>query len=190
TNTSHQYIPPGNPLEEKLVEIWSEVLGVEKNNIGVNGNFFELGGHSLKVTALVAKIHKELNIKVPIVEIFQSPTVSGVFRYINEEATENGYQSIEPVEEKEYYALSSPQRRFYLQQQINPDNTAYNMPQTLDLGSGFQEKPLGAIFNHLIQRHESLRTSFRIIQNEPRQILHPEVDFDVAFFRVSAENAP
>ncbi|WP_198042723.1 non-ribosomal peptide synthetase, partial [Oceanobacillus sp. AG] len=40
-----EYVAPTTELEKKLVEIWQEVLEVER--IGVTDNFFNLGGHSL-----------------------------------------------------------------------------------------------------------------------------------------------
>ncbi|NFC49220.1 hypothetical protein EXN26_18730, partial [Clostridium botulinum] len=81
-------------------KIWSEILGIEK--IGINDNFFDLGGHSLKATILMSKIHKELNREVPLKELFKSPTIKDLSKYI-ESAEENLYSKIEKVEEKEYY---------------------------------------------------------------------------------------
>ncbi|MCU0288457.1 MAG: AMP-binding protein, partial [Acidobacteria bacterium] len=52
-----RYIAPRGPVEEKLLEIWHHVLGIEEK-IGIADNFFELGGYSLKATELVARIHK------------------------------------------------------------------------------------------------------------------------------------
>ncbi|SFB47264.1 non-ribosomal peptide synthetase, partial [Clostridium frigidicarnis] len=71
-NTGVDYEVPRNKVEEKLVEIWSEVLGIKK--IGINDSFFELGGHSLKAMTLISKIHKETNKEVPLKELFKSPT--------------------------------------------------------------------------------------------------------------------
>ncbi|UCH94518.1 MAG: amino acid adenylation domain-containing protein, partial [Candidatus Aminicenantes bacterium] len=182
------YIAPRNRVEKKLVKIWSEVLGVERDKISINTNFFEWGGHSLKVTSMVSKIHKELNVKIPFVEAFTNPTVTALARYIKEKGSQDKYKSIEPTEKKEYYTLSSPQRRFYLLQQVNMGNTTYNMSQTLDLGPTFDEKRLAVIFKKLTRRHESLRTSFKIIENKPRQIIHQEVDFKIDYYQVPGEN--
>ncbi|MCP5104179.1 MAG: AMP-binding protein, partial [bacterium] len=44
------FAAPGDMVEMKLAELWSRVLGVDKNRIGLDANFFELGGHSLKAT--------------------------------------------------------------------------------------------------------------------------------------------
>ncbi|MCP4155146.1 MAG: amino acid adenylation domain-containing protein, partial [bacterium] len=104
------YIAPRNEIEEKVTEIWSGILGIEKTVISVDANFFQLGGHSLKATIMASNIHKELNSKVPLAEIFKSPTIRGIAQYIKEVVKEK-HISIEPVEKKEYYAVSSPQKR-------------------------------------------------------------------------------
>ncbi|NIM14494.1 MAG: amino acid adenylation domain-containing protein, partial [Candidatus Aminicenantes bacterium] len=71
-----EYIAPRDEVEKKLVEIWREVLGLGDNtSIGIEDNFFDLGGHSLKATILAAKIHRELDIEIPLTEIFKSPTI-------------------------------------------------------------------------------------------------------------------
>ena len=72
-NTGVEYVAPTNDIEEKLVEIWQELLGVER--VGIMDNFFDLGGHSLKATSLIAEIHKVLGVEVSIVEVFISQTV-------------------------------------------------------------------------------------------------------------------
>jgi amino acid adenylation domain-containing protein len=79
------YEAPTNPIEERLVEIWSDVLKVDPGIIGVQHNFFRLGGHSLNVTVMSAKIHNAFDVKVPLVEIFRAPTVRELARYISEE---------------------------------------------------------------------------------------------------------
>jgi fengycin family lipopeptide synthetase D len=77
------YVAPGNEIEKQLVEIWSEVLAVKKDLIGIQTDFFQLGGHSLKVTILVSRIYKEFDIKIPLAEIFNTPTIKGIASLIN-----------------------------------------------------------------------------------------------------------
>ncbi|WP_426094737.1 amino acid adenylation domain-containing protein [Flavobacterium sp. DSR2-3-3] len=68
-----EYVAPRNETEEKLVEIWKEVLKVDK--IGITDNFFELGGHSLIVGQLINRINKQFDVLINIKEIFMSPTI-------------------------------------------------------------------------------------------------------------------
>jgi len=184
-----EYTPPENETQAKMIEIWSQVLEVGKNKIGIHTNFFELGGHSLKVMLLAAKIHKEFDTKISMAELFKCPTAAGLTKYITEKEAKERYRAIEPKEAKEYYPLSSPQRRFYLAHQLNRENMAYNMPVSLVLPPGINEKNLEPLFKELTRRHESLRTSFKMINNEPYQIIHKNVDIKIDIFHVQGERA-
>jgi amino acid adenylation domain-containing protein len=95
------YTAPRDEIEKKLVEIWSGVLGSEKEKIGINDNFFHLGGHSLKAMLLVSRIHKELKVNVPLPEIFKTSHIRGLARYIKN-STGDKYAPIEALEKKEY----------------------------------------------------------------------------------------
>ncbi len=179
--TGVEYEPPRNELEEKLVEMWKEVLGADK--VGINDSFFDLGGHSLKATSLSVKIHKQLNVEVPLKEIFKAPTIKGISEYIKE--TEASiYAAIEKAEEKEYYQASSAQRRIYALQQLEPDSTSYNMPGAVEIEGKLDKAKLEEAFNKLIQRHESLRTSFELREEQIIQIIHKEVEFEVECIRL------
>jgi amino acid adenylation domain-containing protein len=77
-----ELVPTCNETEEKLVEIWAEVLEIEKNKIGIDSNFFQLGGHSLKATILIAKIHHEFDYKFPLNKIFETPNIRSISKLI------------------------------------------------------------------------------------------------------------
>lgn len=69
-------IAPRTPEEEKIAEIWSDVLDI--NPIGIETNFFELGGHSLLATRVVTRIRETFGINLPLRVLFDSPTIAGV----------------------------------------------------------------------------------------------------------------
>ena len=68
-----EYVAPKNATEEKLAEIWQEVLGVEK--VGVTDNFFELGGHSLAAIKVIQSINEYFNINVNLNQLFEQNTI-------------------------------------------------------------------------------------------------------------------
>jgi acyl carrier protein len=68
------YVAPSTPAESKLVEIWQGLLDVVR--IGVNDNFFDMGGHSLKLMQLASRIRKVFNIDLPLIRLFDLPTVA------------------------------------------------------------------------------------------------------------------
>ncbi|MEV0974394.1 non-ribosomal peptide synthetase [Microtetraspora glauca] len=69
------YRPPATALEEELVTMWGDVLGIEEP-IGVDDDFFELGGHSLTATQIIARIQARFTVAVPIVVLFEHPTIA------------------------------------------------------------------------------------------------------------------
>ena len=73
---SNAYVAPETPVEEDLAEIWAGVLGLEK--VGIHDNFFVLGGHSLLATQLVSRIRKQLQLELPLMYIFDYPSVSSL----------------------------------------------------------------------------------------------------------------
>jgi amino acid adenylation domain-containing protein len=79
---SEKYVAPRNPIEDILVNVWSEILKVEK--VGINDNFFELGGHSLLATQLVAQIRDRLEIELPLRQLFNSATLAELAQEIEQ----------------------------------------------------------------------------------------------------------
>lgn len=171
-----EYTAPGNSTEEKLVQIWKHVLGI--NLVGIDDNFFELGGHSLKATQLVSHIHRELNVEVPLREIFNRQTVRELAAFIHT-VRPLIYSSIKPTAKKEYYPVSAAQKRIYILSQRVENNTTFNTPMAVKLIGRLDVARLEQVFKDMIQRHESLRTSFEIVHGEIVQWVHEYVDFAI-----------
>jgi amino acid adenylation domain-containing protein len=178
--------PPRNRIEEKLAILWADVLGIDKNTIGIDDNFFGLGGHSLKATVLAANIHRELKVKIPLVEIFRTPFIRGLAEFIKNKAMDI-FLAIEPVEKKDYYLLSSAQKRLYILYRMDKASIAYNMSQVLRLAGQWEKEELEDYFQQLIRRHESLRTSFHVKDTQPVQRVHDAVEFEIEYYQVEVK---
>ncbi|NOQ28036.1 MAG: amino acid adenylation domain-containing protein, partial [Bacteroidales bacterium] len=172
------YVAPSNEIEAKLLEIWSELLNIDKEDISVNANFFSIGGHSLKATILTGNIHKELGVEFPLREIFLHQTIKSQASQI-EISTKKEFVSIPKAKEQEHYPLSSAQKRMYLLQEMDLESTAYNMPYAMPLEAGVDKNKIEEVFQLLINRHESFRTSFEIKGEEPVQRIHEQVEFTI-----------
>jgi len=68
---------------ELLVEIWKDVLGIER--VGIRDNFFDIGGHSLLAAHLTAYIHRVTGRKIPVSAIFRAPTIEGLARLLHDD---------------------------------------------------------------------------------------------------------
>jgi amino acid adenylation domain-containing protein len=176
------YIAPRNEIETKLAGIWADILGLNRDAsaapIGIDVDFFKLGGHSLKATILISRMHKEFDVKMSLVEMFENPTIRELAEKINESAA-TGFTSIEPAATQEYYELSPAQQRLYVIYQMDPGSLIYNMPETLLLKGKVEKEKIRETFNKLIRRHESLRTSFHMVGGKPMQRVHGAVEFDI-----------
>jgi acyl carrier protein len=179
-NRNVEYIPPGNDVEKKLWNIWAQVLNVKE--LGVTNSFFELGGNSLNAVSLISKIHREFHIKISLPEIFKYPTIKEQGEIINISHKEEHFILVEPVEKKDYYPLSSAQKRLYVIQQMNPESITYNLPVNNELQVLLEAKQIEMAFKKLIQRHESFRTSFEVINGEPVQRIHNAVEFEIEYY--------
>ncbi|MCX6581966.1 MAG: amino acid adenylation domain-containing protein [Candidatus Aminicenantes bacterium] len=175
-----EYSAPRDETEEKLQGIWSEILGNDKEHIGIDGNFFQLGGHSLKVINMTMGIHREFSVKIGMTEVFKNPTIRGLAEIIRG-AAGNRLVTIHPAEEREYYTLSSAQERFYIIYRLDPGNTVYNVNTRVILEGRLDRERLENSFRELIRRHESLRTSFQIINGNPVQRVHKQVEFEIEY---------
>jgi amino acid adenylation domain-containing protein len=71
---------PRDQIEQMMLNLWEEVLG--QTSISVQDNFFEIGGHSLLAIRLFSRIERELGQRLPIITIFQTPTIEGLAEII------------------------------------------------------------------------------------------------------------
>jgi len=89
--TQREFVPPTDDVEERLANLWQEVLGVYP--IGVTDNYFDLGGHSLLALRLFSEIKFCFQLDLPLGTLFYAPTVrtmAGVIR-------DSGVQAASPV---------------------------------------------------------------------------------------------
>jgi iturin family lipopeptide synthetase A len=168
------YIPPRDSLEQQLVNLWQDFFGIQK--IGIQDDFFELGGHSLKGTILISMIQRDLNTQIPLKQLLKTPTVQGLSQYIRQ-ADPTGFTFIPHTEEKEYYPLSSAQKRLYILQQMDQHSVGYNIPIYREIIGEIDKDKLEQAFIRLIQRYDSLRTSFEMVKGNPIQRINspPEI---------------
>lgn len=184
---STSYHPPENHLQRQLVRIWEDFLGVRP--VGVHDDFFQLGGDSLKAVSFVNRIHSDLGFPVSLPMIFNSPTVHMLAHTIGELGGHNDL-ALERAEEKEYYPLSPPQQRVYIQYRLDENSLGYNMPHTAVLEGSPDRARLERVFKQLVQRHDSLRTSFITVNGEPVQRIRKTADFELVYIESIETGTP
>ncbi len=71
---SVEYVAPRNELEKQLVEIWQEILKIEK--VGINDSFFDIGGTSLSIIMLYEKIKEIIDQPITVANLFSYHTIA------------------------------------------------------------------------------------------------------------------
>ncbi|SEM89758.1 non-ribosomal peptide synthetase [Lihuaxuella thermophila] len=74
------FVPPRNEVEQKMADIWAELLEIEK--VGVTDNFFELGGDSMLSVRVVNRLRQEFQVELPLRKIFETPDIARLAEYI------------------------------------------------------------------------------------------------------------
>lgn len=166
-------IAPQNEFEKQLRLIWSGILNINENSICISDNFFELGGNSLSVNLMASKIYQRFSKKISLIQIFEKPNIKDIAELIKNESVINK-NSLKPAIIKDYYQLTSGQQRLFFLQELDTDSMAYNLPFIVEFKSAPDIEKIDNILNQIIGRHESLRTSFKYMDETVKQIIHPK----------------
>jgi amino acid adenylation domain-containing protein len=177
-------LPPTNETETALCAIWQDVLGVAQ--VGIQDNFFALGGHSLKATQLMSRIQQKMGVALPLRDLFNHPTVAelagqmvATLNSSNQSPMSQAHQAIPRQADAPDYPLSHAQHRLWVLAQIGEGLVAYNMPAALLWEGVLDVEALQTALGGLLARHESLRTSFGLVNGEARQIIAPSLSLPI-----------
>ncbi|HKS08544.1 MAG TPA: amino acid adenylation domain-containing protein [Pyrinomonadaceae bacterium] len=165
------YQPPRTLVEETLCGIWEEVLSREL--IGADDNFFDLGGHSLLATQVVSRIKEALSVDLPLTRLFQTPVLSELAQFIEQHLRPENHVEppLQPVSREHPLPLSFAQQRLWFLDQLEPGNPLYNTPGALCLLGQLDVTALERALSNIVRRHETLRTTFQVVDDNPVQII-------------------
>jgi amino acid adenylation domain-containing protein len=178
-------VPPRTPAEEMVAAIWERILGVRP---GVHDSFFELGGHSLRATQVISRVREAFGIDLPLRALFEEPTVAGLAaRAVAARAGGSAaLPPLVPMPRDGDVPLSFAQQRFWFVEQLGAAANAYIMPMALRLGGPLDADALRSALAALVERHESLRTVFRMKDGQTVQVILPPSSFPLSVTDLSA----
>jgi amino acid adenylation domain-containing protein len=171
------YDPPSGDIEQGIAAIWSDVLSLGK--VGATSRFTELGGNSLRAIRIISRISRGFGVELTIPAFFEHATVRKLARVVGEAATAQPFTSIAIAERRQHDQLSHAQQRLWILGQIDQGLTAYNNTHAVLLDGPLDRVALQRALAALLQRHESLRTSFVTIDDKPRQVVLSEASLPI-----------
>jgi FkbH-like protein len=170
-SSAGQLAPPTDWIEERLVIIWSEVLGIEP--IGIRDNFFELGGQSLLAVWVLTRVRAELSVELSLTffdDLFKTPTIEALAQTIRpllhkRMAVETS--AIVASKMRSGVPLSISQEALWYQYQLDPGSPAYNLPLVSHLHGKLDPEALEKALVSLVDRHELLRSVIVTLEGTP-----------------------
>ncbi len=175
------YVAPRNELEQEIVALWQELLGVEP--VGIHDGFFELGGHSLLGTQLLSRVRETYRVDLPIRALFETPTVAGLAEAITrsrggpEARQESALTSASARPSRA--PLSFAQQRLWFWERLEPGTSVYNIHTALHCDGSLDVGALVRSFEALVARHEALRTTFVEEGDQVLQVIAPALGLEV-----------
>ncbi|WP_231974826.1 non-ribosomal peptide synthetase, partial [Mycobacterium sp. E1747] len=181
-----RYRAPANAVEEILVGIFAQVLGLER--VGVDDSFFDLGGDSLSAMRLIAAVNASVNSDLGVRAVFDAPTVAELARLTGGDSAR-----LEPLvagERPAQVPLSFAQSRLWFIDQFQGPSPIYNVAVALRLRGRVDADALGAALADIVGRHESLRTLFAVHDGTPHQVVLPAERAQLGWKVVDARGWP
>jgi amino acid adenylation domain-containing protein len=186
--TTRVYVAPRTAIEEKLVEIWRKLLGVER--VGVEDNFFELGGDSILSVQVVA-LANQAGLKLRPRQLFERQTVAelaevaGATEAFEAEPRSDAKPHAQTLPDnlrhlegqiEDFYSLSPLQLGFFFLKRYAPDSGEYFNQYSVRLDGVLDADAFAKAWQRVVERHQVLRTGFHWEGLEqPVQVVHREV---------------
>ena len=178
-----QIIKIRNQIDEELIKMIKKMLYVE--NISLSDTLLDLGGDSLTAITLSTKILSKFNVQVNIKDILSNYTIKDISDFIRDNQSKISAKiKIEKAPKQELYPLSTAQKRiYYNSKMIGDENIVYNLPGAVIVDEILNKEKVNNIFKKIIERHEILRTSFVIKDDNVMQKIQENIDFNIQTYQ-------
>jgi amino acid adenylation domain-containing protein len=170
-------------VEAWLASLLASKLGVAASAVDTNSPLSRYGIDSLLAVELAHAVETGLSVSLPMVRFLQETSVarlaSEIFARLKEAEAATGAGDSADAGAS---ALSRGQKGLWFLHKVAPDSPAYNISSAVRVAASLDEAALGRAFQTLVERHESLRTTFEEVDGEPVCRVGPtaEVSFDAA----------
>lgn len=179
--------PPRGTTETIIAGIWEDVLQVR--SVRREDGFFALGGHSLLAIRLLYRLRDAFSLDLSMADVFESRTLADLAQRIDARLRDPALESIPVVlraDRSGVIPLSFAQQRLWFLDQLQPGGSVYTIPSLFRLAGMLDRSVFEQALAAVIRRHESLRTSYQVIDGVPVQhILPPDEAVPDLVYRAS-----
>ncbi|OBB23887.1 hypothetical protein A5792_31400 [Mycolicibacterium peregrinum] len=178
---------PQTPTEKTVAEVFTEVLGLGR--VGLDDDFFALGGDSLIAIRVCARLQSALGREVPVRYLFEAPTVGVLADYLDRHQSDAAARPALTAQPRPpVVPLSFGQQRLWFLEQLQGPSPIYNMAVALRLDGQLDADAFGQALADVVNRQESLRTLFAVVDGVPGQVVVPVENADFGWQIVDAHD--
>nr|WP_277815238.1 non-ribosomal peptide synthetase [Dietzia sp. B19] len=176
TPRSDEVTTPRTNTEAGLLTVWEEVL--DRDGFGMHDDFFALGGHSLVAAKAVTRIRATFGVDLPVREIFDHTSIAELAKVVDD-LRAGGHSApveirMEPASEPGPHPATFDQKRLWFLDRLHPGVPLYTVGWVLHQRPAFEPDLLTEAMSLLLERHQSLRTSFSEAGGELWQVVEPD----------------
>jgi amino acid adenylation domain-containing protein len=176
------YVAPVTETEQIVATLWQELLGIAR--VSTIDDFFALGGHSLLASKLLARLRRDHGIQLSFRTIFEHATVKGLAAHIDAARADEPAMQAPVVDtltrraDRSRAPLSVLQERLRLLEDLEPaQRSAHAHSASWRLTGALNADRLERAIQSMVDRHDTLRTSFHTIDGERWQVVAPACAF-------------
>jgi amino acid adenylation domain-containing protein len=164
-------IAPRTESERALAAIWRAVLGADE--VGVHDEFFEMGGNSLRAVQILSRIRSQLGVALDLEALFAQPTIAALAAVLEHaDGTVNGDEAIASLGGPGSYPVAHTQQLLLGLEDAYDRPDGFNRNDLYELHGHVNAMALELSFARLVERHETLRTTFAKEGGRWMQVVH------------------
>ena len=170
-SSAEEYLPPRTEMETVIAGVFGDVTGAER--VGARDDFFGLGGTSLSAVKVTSRVSEVIGRDVSVRELFAAPTVAELAESLGTSPSGSWAPPLGPRARAEMVAVSTVQRGLWVVNNASPESAAYNIALALRIRGELDEIALRLAVRDVVERHETLRTTYPMINGQPMQLIMP-----------------
>ncbi len=161
-------------IQEFVQHQAARILGMDASRLNVNQPLDTLGLDSLMAMELKNRLETKLGVQLPVSSLLQGPTVAGLATQILEHLDQPaGHVTVIPSQNNDgFHPLTHNQQAMWLLDQLMPEGVSFNVSGAVRLLGNLDRDAFRRAFAGLMARHAVLRTTFKVVDGEPRQRVH------------------
>ena len=173
---------PHSAIEQSLSQIWRTTLTSKPVNITRNDDFFALGGDSLQAIKALVAINYAFHVNLTLRDFFEHATLVDLAALLeqNQNVKPARVTALQPVTANSVSTRQGPlsyqQEGLWVYEKLQPNTPVHTVAQGFRLHGALDIAALRSAFDAIVHRHEVLRSTYIMQDDQPLQIVAAEPD--------------